>query len=110
MLSTKLTPRHVEQIVRDLDLLGAKSVTTPGVKPTFEQACHSPTLPQSKLSPFRSVAARANYLAMDRPDIQFAAKEVCRWMSAPTEASAVALGGLADNSTRMPRLRFKYPW
>ena len=30
-------PRHVEQIVRDLDLIGAKPVTTPGLKPTFEQ-------------------------------------------------------------------------
>ena len=30
-------PRHVEQIVRDLDLIGSKPVTTPGLKPTFEQ-------------------------------------------------------------------------
>ncbi len=27
---------------------------------------------------FRGVAARANYLALDRPDIQYAVKEVCR--------------------------------
>ena len=34
-------PRHVDQIIRDLELPGAKSVTTPGLTPTFEQACHS---------------------------------------------------------------------
>ena len=84
-------PRHVEQIIRDLELVGAKSVTTPGLKPTFEQACHSKLLHQGKLRPFRAIAARANYLAMDRPDIQYAAKEICRWMAAPTEASVVAL-------------------
>ena len=62
-------PRHVEQIVRDLDLMGSKSVITPGLKPTFEQACHSSLLPTEKHRAFRAIAARANYLAMDRPDV-----------------------------------------
>ena len=34
-------PRHVGQIVRDVDFTASKPVTTPGLKPTFEQACHS---------------------------------------------------------------------
>ena len=32
---------------------------------------------------FRAVAARANYLAGDRPGIQYAAKELCRRMAKP---------------------------
>ena len=80
-------PLHVEQIGRDLDLTGSKPVTTPGLEPTFEQACHSKLLPPEKILPFRAIAARANYLAMDRPDIQYSAEGICRWMSAPTEAS-----------------------
>ena len=32
---------------------------------------------------FRAVAARANYLSGDRPDIQYAVKEVCRRMAKP---------------------------
>ena len=32
---------------------------------------------------FRGVAARINYLAMDRSDLQFAAKELCRKMARP---------------------------
>ena len=34
---------------------------------------------------FRAVAARANYLGLDRPDLQFASKELCREMAKPTE-------------------------
>ena len=33
---------------------------------------------------FRGVAARCNYLSFDRPDIQYATKEVCREMAKPT--------------------------
>ena len=33
---------------------------------------------------YKSVAARLNYRAPDRGDIQFAVKEICRRMSAPT--------------------------
>ena len=33
---------------------------------------------------FRALAARANYLALDRMDLQCATKEVCRGMAAPT--------------------------
>ena len=60
-------PRHAEQIVRDLDLIGAKPVTTLGSKPTFEHACRSKLLPPAKVRTITAVAARANYLAMDRP-------------------------------------------
>jgi len=34
---------------------------------------------------FRGLAARANNLSLDRPDIQFATKEICREMARPTE-------------------------
>ena len=103
-------PRHVEQIVRDLDLIGAKPVTTPGHKPTFEQAYHSKLLPPEKMRPSRAIAARANYLAMDRPDIQYSAKEICRWMAAPTEASVTTLKRLGRYLEGCPRLIFKYAW
>ena len=35
-------------------------------------------------SQYRTLTARANYLALDRPDIQYANKEICRGMSNPT--------------------------
>ena len=36
---------------------------------------------------YRSVAARCNYLAQDRPDVQYAVKEICRTMSKPDSES-----------------------
>ena len=40
---------------------------------------------------FRGQAARPNHLGPDRPDIIYAAKEVCLGMSAPTDLHQVAL-------------------
>ena len=40
---------------------------------------------------YRVVAARANYLALDRPDIQYTVKELCRGMSKPKRKDWVAL-------------------
>ena len=40
---------------------------------------------------FRALAARANYLALDRPDIAFCNKELCRSFSSPTSASVTLL-------------------
>ena len=33
---------------------------------------------------FRSIAARGNYLAADRADMQYAVKEICRGIAAPS--------------------------
>ena len=38
-------------------------------------------LGQDAVHEFRALAARANFLSMDRPDLGFAAKECCRKMS-----------------------------
>ena len=37
-----------------------------------------------KIIAYRQLAARANYMAQDRLDIQFAVKELRRWMAMPT--------------------------
>jgi hypothetical protein len=44
-----------------------------------------------KATECRAVAARAKYLAMDIPDIQFVVKEVCRDMAAPSQESRAKL-------------------
>ena len=40
---------------------------------------------------YRALAACRNYLAMDRPDIAYASKELCRDFARPTGRSAVRL-------------------
>ena len=57
---------------------------------------------------FRGVAARCNYLAFDRPDIQFATKEICREMSRPTTGSLRRLKRLGQYLRGKPRLVWNY--
>ena len=40
---------------------------------------------------YRALAARANYVAQDRPDAAFAAKEQCRSFAQPTSSDVLAL-------------------
>ena len=51
----------------------AKSVGTPEVKPMSVQYEVGLCLPVNQQSPFRDIASCANYLAAERPEIQFAA-------------------------------------
>ena len=103
-------PRQVEKPVDELELVGAKSCVTPGLKPETEQFAEDKPLGHDKHTAFRAFAARANYLSADRPDCQYAAKEICRWMSAPTELSMAALKRLGRYLLGRPRLVFKYPF
>ena len=52
-------------------------------------------LTEEQCTLFRALAARANYLALDRPDCAFACKELCREFSRPTTDNIKALKKLA---------------
>ena len=62
----------------------------------------------AETSLFRATAARANYLALDRPEVAFSAKELCRRMSAPRQKDRVALQRLCRYLLGMPRLVYCY--
>ena len=97
--------RHAELIIRGLHLEGAKGVKSPGEdeKP-WEREENGEALPQDEHTKFRALAARANYLALDRADLQYAAKEICRGMSAPTRGHLRALRRLARYLLFAPRV------
>ena len=59
---------------------------------------------------FRSGAARANYLSLDRPDLSFATKELCRRMSAPSRRDWLALQRIARYLLVEGRLVYEYKW
>jgi hypothetical protein len=109
-LEYEADPRQVEKLVRDLGLNGANPVSTPGVKVSKEEASEDKPLAPDQHTPFRAVAARSNYLSADRPECQFAAKEVCRWMSAPTQQGTAALKRMGRFLEGKRRLVLKYPW
>ena len=78
------------------------------VKETSAQVADDQELDKALHTAFRASAARANYLAADRPDAQFSAKEVCRWMSSPTASAWAALKRLVRYLVGLPRLVFRY--
>ena len=102
-------PRQAEKLVYELGLEGAKTVVTPGLKVTPEQISRDLPLPESKITMFRASSARSNYLSADRIDLCYSAKEVCRFMSAPTELSVVALKRIGRYLEGHKRMVYKYP-
>ena len=105
-------PRQVEKLLEELELEGegVKGVVTPGVKVGAHQLLEESTLPEREHTKFRALAARANYLAADRPDIIFAAKEICRSMAKPSDLGMAALKRLGRYLRYRPRLVFEMPF
>jgi hypothetical protein len=79
-------PKHAQILCDELGLgLSSKGTNCPSQKHDFEE--YHEKLNKDEATKFRALAARASYLSLDRPDIMFAFKEVCREMSAPTNSS-----------------------
>ena len=86
---------------------GAKPMATPGVSETKEETDgydDSPELVGSEATAYRGVATRLNYLAMDRPDLQFSAKEISKKMAKPRAADWSKLKRLARYLVGTPRM------
>ena len=70
---------------------------------------------EEELSPsdttrYRATAARANYLAADRPDIMYAVKELCRGMAKPTRLHWHKLKRLGRYLLENRRTILRYDW
>jgi hypothetical protein len=103
-------PRQSEKLVAECGMAGTNTVATPGVRVSFDQLEKDVELPQNLHTAFRGSAARANYLAADRLDCQFAAKEICRWMAKPSKTAWEALKRLCRYLVGLPRMVFNYHW
>ena len=103
-------PRQVERLVTECGLAGSNSVATPGVRMSHKDVEADELLEQRLNTVFRAAVARANYLAADRLDCQYAAKEICRHMASPCKSAWNALKRLCRYLVGLPRMVFKYPW
>ena len=104
-------PQQTEKLLEGLKLdKGCNTAATPGLKPLIEQLEKDCMLPTSAHTEFRGLAARANYLSADRIDLQFSAKEICRFMSSPAETSMAALKRMGRYMLGRQRLVYTYPW
>jgi hypothetical protein len=109
-LEYEADPRQAEKLIHECGMEGSNSVSTPGLKETAAQVAEDVLLEPRLNTAYRSSAARANYLAADRVDIQYASKEVCRWMSAPTTNGWTGLKRLTRFLCGLPRLVYLFPW
>ena len=124
--------RHAEIIIRSMDV--SKGVGTPGSRDEASSAStpvmakpvesvkalerdilaaeleDSPLLEGPEATTFRSMAARANFLALDRADIQFAVKEIARRMARPRWTDWALLKRLARYLVTAPRCVTHYVW
>ena len=103
-------PRHAEILIAS-EGLSEKSngVVTPGIKADAGDEMSKP-LDQDCASAYRSKCMRAAYMALDRPDLQYAVKEAARAMAKPTEADLGMVRRIARYLRHRPRLILEYPW
>ena len=100
--------RHGEIVAKELGLEESKGLTTPGADEPIPE--DDETLSGWQLTQYRSLAARCLYLSMDRPDIQYSVKELCRYMTAPTQYAWRKLIRVGKYLRHRPRLVVKYEW
>ena len=103
--------RHADIIIHRMNLKGANGVKTPcDDEKSWEIEVNENELDYKEGKLYRELAARANYLAQDRPDIQFSVKELCRGMCRPTKGDVKKLRRLARYLISTPRMITKYDW
>ena len=86
------------------------SPTSPEDKDEKNIRDSSPELRKEDASKYRGLAARLNYLALDRTDLQFAAKQVAKNMSCPRQHDWEKLKRVARYLVGAPRMIQKFVW
>ena len=101
--------RHVAAIVRGLGITECKGLAIPADKEdTLER--EDVDLSGAQATAYRSIAARCNYLSLDRPDMQYATKRCCKAMCKPTARDWERLRRLGRYLKRNPRLIQSLEW
>ena len=105
--------RHSEIIIKAMQMENAKPVNTPSVnedKQVQNLRESSKPLTKADATEYRALAARLNYLALDRLDLQFTAKIVSRHMAAPVEHDWLAVKRVARYLVGKPRFTQVMIW
>ena len=118
-------PRHCEVIVREMGLTGLTGSRVPGNKEAKtamgingrsgnpeddddDDVGEPEYLDPGEANKFGALTARLNYVAADRPDLQFAVKECARHMARPHVARWHLQTKIARYLLYRPRLVFEY--
>jgi hypothetical protein len=132
-ISLEADAKHVKTLLKEMKMEDAKAVKTPAVRPEGAEGSRDRAgdeddeaeIDESEVphkertdsevlageaSRFRSWTARLNYLAMDRPDIQFAVKACAKAMASPKTEDFVRLERLLRYLKHRPNLKIEYEW
>ena len=101
--------RHAEIIVQQLGLENARPLSNPSAD-EIKRPDDERKLNPEHTTQYKSIVPRANCLAADRPEIQFAVKKLATSMAAPTNANWQELKRLGRYLKGKPRLVIKYEW
>ena len=96
-----------------MGLEGGKPVATPGIADSeadVHEREESKDLQGTEATQYRALAARLNYLALDRADLQFAAKEISKYMSSPKDADWVKIKRVGRYLLGTPRYVQSFIW
>jgi hypothetical protein len=89
-------PRHTQTLLAVLGLTGAKPAPSPGTKDTGRAARNAlDELSDEDASTYRTAVGICQYIAGDRPDIQFETKEAARNVQKPRVTDLMAMKRLA---------------
>ena len=110
-IRTSPDPRHVKDIIEELGLEGAKPADTPMiVSQSSKKDSDSRVLSMRDATLYRRLVAKLNYLAMDRPDIRYAASTMGSQASSPKDADMVRLKRVGRFLIGRPITRTHYRW
>ena len=76
------SPKHAKIITKSTEVEHARSARAPGARRTQGPQDEQPLF-REEATRYRAVVARLNYLALDRPDLQFASKTLSKGMADP---------------------------
>ena len=102
--------KHVTEILKYFNLnKESRGLDAPIVRESAAEAAEdSKPLDAKGTTEFRGLEARANYLSLDRADIQYATKEACRDMAAPTHKSMTKFKRIARYLLNHPRVSINF--
>ena len=107
-ISLEADPRHVELILQEMNMEGCKGSKCIAMEHNAGEPQDEELLGRDEQRAYRSLAARLNFLAADRMDIQFACKEICRRMSGPTRTDWSLVKKVCRYLRESPRMVMKF--
>ena len=104
--------KHIKTLLKEWNMEECKPVGTPGSSAEEKEAAEvgDKLLGKDGATRFRRSAARINYVALDRLDLGYAAKELSRGMANPTEKDMVKLKRVIRYLRGKPRMEMMFEW